>query len=142
MKCVPIAAVLVTTMLPEASALELTIELTGLENNNGSLLYAVYADEESFLSGADTALANGFLPLSDKSETPEITVSLDPGQYAVAVFHDENANGKLDTGAFSIPVEGYGFSQNPNTNTAPPSFSETRVVLDESDKTIEVQLKY
>ncbi len=28
------------------------------------------------------------------------------GTYAVACFHDENGNGKLDTGMFGIPTEG------------------------------------
>jgi uncharacterized protein (DUF2141 family) len=32
-----------------------------------------------------------------------------PGKYAIAVIHDENCNGKLDTNMFGIPKEGYGF---------------------------------
>lgn len=142
MKSFAFAAVLVLTHLSEASALELTIELTGLENRNGDLLYAVYADEDSFLSDADRALKSGFIPRADTNGIPKITLSLDVGYYAIAVIHDENANGELDTGAFGIPVEGYGFSQNPNTTTTPPSFSETRVLLDQTDKTIEVQIRY
>jgi uncharacterized protein (DUF2141 family) len=29
--------------------------------------------------------------------------------YAIAVIHDENRNGELDTNMFGIPKEGYGF---------------------------------
>jgi uncharacterized protein (DUF2141 family) len=32
-----------------------------------------------------------------------------PGNYAIAVIHDENRNGELDTNMFGIPKEGYGF---------------------------------
>jgi uncharacterized protein (DUF2141 family) len=32
-----------------------------------------------------------------------------PGKYAIAVIHDENCNGELDTNMFGIPTEGYGF---------------------------------
>ena len=39
---------------------------------------------------------------------------LPPGNYAVQVMHDENENGQLDTNFLGIPVEGYGFSNNPN----------------------------
>jgi uncharacterized protein (DUF2141 family) len=33
-----------------------------------------------------------------------------PGTYALAVIHDENMNGKLDTNFLGMPKEGYGFS--------------------------------
>ncbi|WP_293575085.1 DUF2141 domain-containing protein [Phaeobacter sp.] len=142
MKFLHLAVVFVTTFLSEASALELTIELTGLESRDGNILYAVYTDETSFLSGADNAFASGFLLLSDTNGVPEITLSLEEGQYAVSVIHDENGNGELDIGAFGIPTEGYGFSQNPKTNLAPPIFSETRLELKRTDKTIEIRIKY
>ncbi len=35
---------------------------------------------------------------------------ISPGTYALAVIHDENGNGKLDTNWVGIPTEGYGFS--------------------------------
>ncbi|WP_200976068.1 DUF2141 domain-containing protein [Echinicola sp. 20G] len=35
---------------------------------------------------------------------------LPEGKYMVAVFHDTNANGKLDYSFFGVPKEGYGFS--------------------------------
>ena len=38
-----------------------------------------------------------------------------PGTYAIAVFHDENANGKLDKNFLGIPCEGYGASNNVRT---------------------------
>jgi uncharacterized protein (DUF2141 family) len=30
-----------------------------------------------------------------------------PGNYAIAVIHDENRNGELDTNMFGIPKEGW-----------------------------------
>src|SRR6478672_5685764 len=46
-----------------------------------------------------------------------------PGNYALAVIHDENMNGKLDTNLMGIPVEGYGFSKNARALLGSPSFS-------------------
>lgn len=46
-----------------------------------------------------------------------------PGNYAIAVFHDENGNGRLDT-LLGIPREAYGFSNNPNVRYRAPRFSE------------------
>ena len=33
-----------------------------------------------------------------------------PGNYAIAVFHDLNGNGKLDRNLIGLPSEPYGFS--------------------------------
>ena len=66
---------------------------------------------------------------------------LPSGDYAVALFHDENGNGKLDT-RFGIPREGVGFSNNPRLFFGPPrfaaaSFEVTNLAVDE-----QVRLKY
>lgn len=55
-------------------------------------------------------------------------VDLPPGSYAVALFHDENDNGRLDK-RFGIPTEGFGFSNNPHLWFGPPSFKAARVAL-------------
>lgn len=39
--------------------------------------------------------------------------NLKVGNYAVAVIHDENGDNNLNRNAFSIPAEGFGFSNNP-----------------------------
>ena len=46
-----------------------------------------------------------------------------PGTYAMAVIHDENMNGKLDTNWRGIPREGYGFSNDVTAAMGAPSFS-------------------
>jgi uncharacterized protein (DUF2141 family) len=38
---------------------------------------------------------------------------LKDGTYAVAITHDENENGQLDTNFLGIPTEGVGISTNP-----------------------------
>ena len=45
-----------------------------------------------------------------------------PGTYALAVIHDENSNGKLDTNWLGIPTEGYGFSNDARGLLGPPTF--------------------
>ena len=50
---------------------------------------------------------------------------LPPGEYALALFHDENGNKKLDT-FLGIPREGYGFSRNPAVHFGPPRFQQAR----------------
>ena len=48
---------------------------------------------------------------------------LPAGTYGISVFHDANANGKLDL-FMGIPREGYGFSRNPPFRPRAPRFAE------------------
>ncbi len=63
------------------------------------------------------------------------------GGYAVAVIHDENSNGKLDTFA-GIPKEGYGFSRNAPIRFGPPKFTAARFTIDGDTERQQVKLRY
>ena len=65
--------------------------------------------------------------------------SVKKGEYAVAVFNDKNSNSNLDTGIFGIPLEQYGFSNNPEINFRAPTFNECKFIVDE-DETILINL--
>ena len=51
---------------------------------------------------------------------------LTPGEYAVAVFHDENGNNDLDTNLFGIPSEGTGASNDAHNMFGPPGYDDAR----------------
>jgi uncharacterized protein (DUF2141 family) len=53
---------------------------------------------------------------------------LAPGGYALAVFHDENRNRKLDM-LVGIPREGFGFSRNPVVRFGAPKFRQVLIDL-------------
>ena len=65
---------------------------------------------------------------------------LPSGTYALALIHDENGNGKLDT-MMGIPKEGFGFSNNPAIRFGPPSFksAEVAVTSGQVDRTVKVK---
>ncbi len=60
--------------------------------------------------------------IKDRKAAARLT-NITPGTYAIAAFHDENGNGKLDT-FLGIPREGFGFSRNPPLRPRAPKFSE------------------
>ena len=66
---------------------------------------------------------------------------LPTGAYAIALFHDENRNGRLDT-SFGIPREGFGFSRNPRIGFGPPKFSAARFNVGSGDTAERIKLKY
>ncbi len=48
------------------------------------------------------------------------------GTYAIAIFHDANSNGKLDTNFIGIPKEQTGTSNNVISHFGPPSFEKAK----------------
>ena len=79
-----------------------------------------------------------------------VFTQLDPGRYAVIVFHDENDNvfhdendnGLLDENSWSVPTEGYGFSNNAEGFLGSPSFDAAAVTLDGAGGGIAISLIY
>jgi uncharacterized protein (DUF2141 family) len=67
--------------------------------------------------------------------------NLPSGTYALALIHDENGNGKLDT-MMGIPKEGFGFSKNPAIRFGPPSFKSAGVVIIGGRADESVKIKY
>jgi len=65
-----------------------------------------------------------------------------PGTYALAVIHDENMNGKLDTNWLGIPKEGYGFSNDVKALLGAPSFSAASFKYDGGTLDLMVSLHY
>ena len=67
---------------------------------------------------------------------------LPPGTYALAVIHDENMNGKLDTHWLGIPREGYGFSNGAKASLGAPSFSAASFQYDGGTLGLTISLHY
>ena len=54
---------------------------------------------------------------------------------AVRVFHDKNNNGKMDTGFFGQPVEGWGVSNDARGFMSAPPFNKMLLTLSSETKT-------
>lgn len=67
---------------------------------------------------------------------------LTPGRYALATYHDENDNGKLDRTWIGWPEEGLGFSNGAWINLGPPSFHAAAVELAPGSQSIAIPLRY
>lgn len=63
------------------------------------------------------------------------------GDYAIAVYHDENANMDFDKGAFGLPAEPWGLSRNPRVRFGPPSIDKTLFNVTQQGINISVRLR-
>lgn len=64
------------------------------------------------------------------------------GTYAVAVFHDENSNGKLDTNFLGIPREGVGASNDAQGHFGPPKFDAAAFRFSGGRIDLKITIKY
>lgn len=63
------------------------------------------------------------------------------GRYAIALFHDENGNGRLDK-RLMLPREGYGFSRNAPVVMGPPRFGRAAFATGEQGHHETIRMRY
>lgn len=117
-------------------AQNLTIEVRDIEKAEGHLYVAIYNSQETFMK---KPLAAFRVDVNDKVLSIPCK-GLPVGTYSVSLYQDENGNGKLDTAAFGIPTEKFGFSNDAQGVMGPPSFDKCRFSFSE-DMTLVIHLK-
>ena len=65
-----------------------------------------------------------------------------PGDYAIALLHDENDNGKADRAMGMMPKEGYGFSRDAPVKMAPPKFKDAVFAQGQGVNRITIKMRY
>lgn len=125
---------------PEVTRAALSVTVTGVESAVGEVSIGVYDKAEGWPKKGFE-----FVGRAVESQTGEVSSAfsgLEPGTYAVAVFHDENGNGKLDTNFLGIPKEGYGFSRDAGGTFGPPDFADAAFSVDFAGKSISLKMRY
>ena len=119
----------------------LTGQLTNLRGGRGACYLALFASADGFPRQASQAVRTLRLPVSGATASFSFE-NLPPGSYALAVYHDENSNGKLDNNFLGLPTERYGFSNNARSMMfSPPSFGAARFVVVGAGTAIVVKLR-
>ena len=117
---------------------DLKLVIKGIDDLKGSMYIAVFDNEKSFPDFGKQLVEKVLLV---DSKTLNYTFKdLPDSDYAVAIFHDKNNNGKLDKNAFGIPLEPYGFSQNARARFSAPPFNDAKIVLD-GNQSIEITIR-
>jgi len=119
-----------------ARSASLTVKITAIRNADGNLRVALRRDENTVVQGRT-------VDIDPKTLTAKVAFENVPeGSYDIAVVHDENKNGKLDFNEMGMPIEGYGFSNNPAKRMGPAPFDETKFALNAPSTSIEIALVY
>ncbi len=121
-----------------ALAVQLDIELTGVENDHGLVRVAVCTPETFTTKHCPFTAAAPARPGSVVVTLPGIP----PGRYAVQAYHDEDGNGRLRKGLFGIPAEAIGFSRDARVRLGAPSFEDAAIDVAEPATAIHLRLRH
>lgn len=125
--------------LPLAAAQEpeLSLKIQGIKSDKGQIVVTVYRDAESWLKKELAVETQKLAPTSEAT----IRFHVKPGVYAVHVFQDENANGKLDMRWLPPgPAEPWVVTNNAQGTMGPPSFKDAKIDI-QSDLALTLQLQ-
>lgn len=99
------------------------VQISGIRNTNGDIGCGIFNSADGFPEEASKAYKTLRMASPGNSAICQFN-DIPPGTYAIAVFHDENANGKLDKNFLGIPREGYGASNNVRPKMSAPTFKD------------------
>lgn len=116
----------------------LEVQVEGVGSSEGLIHVAIYNTEKEFLKEAGVFRTDS--AKATKGVTRVSIENLPSGNYALAIFHDQNANERLDTNWIGIPKEPIGFSNARVKPFGPPSFRDCMLVL-QQDMVIQIPLQ-
>ena len=122
--------------LNQMKAQNLTVHIQGIEQDKGKVFVALFNSQETWLKQSFKSLEQDVT-----GATCTVTFSdLPKGEYAIAIFHDENGNGTMDFGKMGIPIEKFGFSNDAKSVMGPPAFEDAKIVFEkDAESTINLQ---
>jgi uncharacterized protein (DUF2141 family) len=131
-------AILLSMGTPEKKG-TLVIEINGLKEAKGTVQIGIYNKANGFASDRNVYLGK-VVDVNSKTVTIKLP-NLPYGDYAIAAYHDANANGKLDKNFFGVPTELYGFSNNARGLTSAPDFDDAKFSVNSGTNKVSFALK-
>lgn len=113
------------------------VEIDGEVIPGNTIHIALYRPEDNFPSEQ-----SAFRTASVKADgsTASIRFEVPYGDYALAVFQDNNGNGKLDKTMIGFPKEPFGFSNNFRPKTGKPKFKNCKITFSEAQNKTSIKL--
>lgn len=120
---------------------KIKIVISNLKNEKGKILMSLHNKKEGFPGDPAHTLISRELNINGDTVICEFA-KIPPGEYAIAIIHDENSNYKLDTNMLGIPAEGIGISNNAYKMMGPPEYEDAKFELGTGEKVIHINMHY
>ncbi|MEO9532070.1 MAG: DUF2141 domain-containing protein [Crocinitomicaceae bacterium] len=124
----------------ETEKCTLTVELSNIRNNEGSLFIFLYNYENQFPDNPFKYFEIKKENVSNNRMLVNIP-NMDKGKYAISLIDDENNNADLDR-FLGIPTEGYGFSNNVKPLLSLPNYNDLLFDLNQNWLRLNLKLQY
>lgn len=106
------------------------VKVSKIEDLEGHISIGLFNSPEGFPKRGDNSVGARIKVESNSVEY--VFNNLNKGDYAIAVYHDENSNEELDRNFLGIPSEDYVFSNYTTGSFGPPSFEDAKFKLVDS----------
>ena len=127
-----IAALAASLMItPLASAANLTINVENIAQDKGTIMLGLF-DQVTY--NGDGAVNGASIKVEGNSVTAQFE-DLEPGEYAVRLYHDINDDGEMNTNPFGMPTEPYAFSNDAKGRFGPAKWDAAKFVVDPNGTT-------
>jgi len=136
-KKITLSALLISiAALSYGQASSVSVEITNIKSDEGSIMIGLFDSEKNFLGKA----FKGEIVKAIKGKVKVTFNELPKGIYAISVIHDENENGNLDTNFMGIPNEPYGISMDGKNMFGPPSYEKAKFEVADKDLSLSISL--
>ncbi len=120
---------------------DVSVAVSGLRSSEGVVRACMTADPVRFPRCTGDAASYRLVVPAAASVRLEFR-GVAPGRYAIALLHDENANGKADRAMGMMPREGYGFSRDAPVRMAPPKYADAAFAVADEDLRLAIRMRY
>ncbi|WP_338518952.1 DUF2141 domain-containing protein [Alteromonas gracilis] len=128
---------LFTTNVVANEYVTLAVNLEGIKTGHAPLYISVQ-DANQFRTDEG---AGGTILRSQENENMTVELNVEPGIYAVSIWHDLDEDGKFSRGKDYWPTDGWGSSNNPQTGKA-PSFDDMKIEVTHDGQVIPITMQY
>ncbi len=123
----------------KGSPFEIRIVVNNVKQNAGLITADLYPNrQEGFLMGRGRIKQVKFAAKSP--QTKFCITAPETGDFAIALYHDKNANGDFDKTGIGLPAEPWGLSMNPKVRFRAPTVDQTIFPVAETGANVEIKL--
>ncbi len=139
--CLVSLVLLLTIVSPADADASLDVRISALHSSRGQVGCTLYRGPQGFPKDPNAAIQRKWCPITGSTSLCRFD-PIPAGTYAVACFHDENGNSKLDTGLFGIPKEGVVVSNRAKGTLGPPSYDDAKFTFNGNATELALPMSY
>ena len=124
-----------------AAAGSVTITVTDLRNSDGVVRACMTTVESVFPRCIRDPKSHRTVVRAANTITIRFD-NVEPGDYAIALLHDENEDGKANRVLGMAPKEGYGFSRDAPVRMAPPDWDDAVFTVGTGAQRMTIKMRY